>query len=242
MDSGSVDVPDLANMVEGQADAAVRMALVQTADGWQIMHAEVTLSGPRPAQARTWRYADEILLERLLPGPAVASLLRGDVQDLDGLAVFAPAPPPNCTFQRLAGHSRWRHVVLPWPRTEWEVSRPESMVNRNGGVRVGDGPPFVNFEAAFSSFFYGALPTNMAGQQPLWRILRVDQRAWLHRVTIGPDAMTVMVRGASIDDVVLELSTPTGHLTRAVGRTGKLRVPATQRADPQQPATTSPRR
>jgi hypothetical protein len=224
VDSGSTGVPDLADVVEGHETAAVRMALARAADEWQIMHAEVTLDSVQPTQTRTWRYADELLLERPLRGAAVASLLRAEAQDLDGLTVSAPAPPPDCTFQRLAGHSRWRQVVLPWPRTEWEISRVESTAHRHGGVRVGDGPPFVSFEAAFSSFFYGALPTNLASQQPLWRIVLVDRRAWLHRVAVGPDAMVVTVKGTSLGDVVLELSTPTSRLTRPVGRTGKVRV------------------
>jgi hypothetical protein len=64
-----------------------------------------------------------------------------------------------------------------WPRTEWDVARGGSLSTRHDNVLVGDGPVFVTFEAAFSAFFYHAAPSNMAGQQPVWRIIRLDRRA-----------------------------------------------------------------
>jgi len=41
----------------------------------------------------------------------------------------------------------------------------KQMPNRQGRLLVGDGPAFLNFEAACSSFFYGAPPSNLASQQ-----------------------------------------------------------------------------
>jgi hypothetical protein len=36
-----------------------------------------------------------------------------------------------------------------------------------------------------------------AGQQPVWRIVRLGRRAWLHRVAITPDRLRVLVMGTS---------------------------------------------
>ncbi len=89
---------------------------------------------------------------------------------------------------------------------------------------VGDGPTFVSYEAAFCSFFYSAPPSNQASHQPHWRVTRLDWRAWLHRVTIAADAMTIEVKGTAGEGVTAELSTPTSRDIRPVGRTGRLRL------------------
>lgn len=91
-------------------------------------------------------------------------------------------------------------------------------------VLVGEGPAFLNFEAAFSSFFYGKPPGNVTGQGNVWCISRLDRRGWLHRVTIGPDALVIFARGTQLAGAVMELSSPAGAMTRPVGRTGKVRL------------------
>jgi hypothetical protein len=131
----------------------------------------------------------------------------------------------NGTYSRLPGQADWRDVTMPWPRTEWDVARGESMSPRHGNVMVGDGPAFISYEAAFSAFLYHAGPSNMAGQQPVWRVIRFDRRAWLHRVTIAPDRLKVAVNGTSLTGVRLELTSPTSHVVRPIGRTGRLTLP-----------------
>jgi schlafen family protein len=91
-------------------------------------------------------------------------------------------------------------------------------------VLVGEGPSFLNFEAAFSSFFYGKPPGNFASQGNMWRISRLDRRGCLHRVTIGPDALVISARRTQLAGAVMELSSPAGAMTRPVGRTGKVRL------------------
>jgi hypothetical protein len=67
-------------------------------------------------------------------------------------------------------------------------------------------------------------PSNLANQQHLWRISEPDRRAWLHRVVISPDTITITVKGTSLDGVAMELSTPTDMRIRRVGRTGRVRL------------------
>ncbi len=224
VDSGSTDLPELVAMIEECDFVDVRLALMRVNDAWHVRHGEVTLNAAAEAGPHSWRYANDVFLERRVPGSVVAGLLREEPQELDGFKITAPAPPSSSIFQRVAGHADWRPVIMPWPRTQWEINASTVPSSRQDGLLVGDGPAFVSYEAAFSAFFLGAPPSNQANQQPLWRVLRLDRRAWLHRVTIAADALTVVVKGAALDGVSLELSTPTSRIVRTVGRSGRLRV------------------
>jgi hypothetical protein len=154
----------------------------------------------------------------------VAALLQEQPQDVDGLTVVSTRPAGNGTFYRLAGHAMWSDTSMPWPRIEWDVSPAEQIANRAGGMLVGDGPSFLHYEAAFSSFFFEAPPSNRATWQLLWRIIQIDRRAWLHRVTIASDKVTVAVKGTDLAGVRLELTTPTSHVIRPIGRTRQVRL------------------
>lgn len=123
----------------------------------------------------------------------------------------------NAIFRRLAGQAEYLYKIMPWPRTEWIVSPSEIMSNRDDKVLVGDGPSFLTFEAAFSSFFYQRPPGNLASQGYVWRIIRLDRRGWLHRVTISPDTLTVTAKGTQLTGASLELNTPTSSVTRPGG-------------------------
>lgn len=223
-DRGSTDLAEIAALI-GQCEFVdVRLALVKADEDWQVRHGQVTLDAAAAPKARAWRYAEETFLERRVPGAVVAGLLRAEAQDLDGIKVTAPAAQSNGNYERVAAHSDWRPARLPWPRTQWEISAAKSPDTRQGGLLVGDGPSYVSYEAAFSAFFLAAPASNQANQQPLWRVIRLDRRAWLHRVTIASDAVEVVVKGTALDGVDLELSTPADRIVRRVGRSGRLKI------------------
>jgi hypothetical protein len=225
VDSGSTDLPDLAARIDGHEHVDVRMALIRTDGEWQLVHGAVTVGAPgRPTADRTWHYPEDVFLERRLPGPVVAALLREQPQEIAIFNVVTPRPTANATFRRLAGHRMWNDTSMVWPRTEWEVSPAETMSSRPDGVLVGDGPSFLNYEAAFSSFFFGAPPGNRATWQRLWRIIQIDRRAWLHRIKIAPDTLAVVAKGTDLAGVRLELTAPTSHVSRPVGRTRQVRL------------------
>lgn len=211
-------------MVEAHAKVGTRLALLRADDTWRVLHGEVTLYPATQPPIRTWRYPRVAFLERYMDSAVVAGLLRAEVQDVDGLKIRAEAPPATGTFQRVPGQSDWRPARTPWPRAQWEFDRSDSSYVGQSGLLLGDGPAFVNYDAAFSAFFLGAPPSNQSGQQPRWRFLRPDRRAWLHRVTIAADAMTIEVKGTAYEGVTAELSTPLSQASRTVGRTGRLRM------------------
>lgn len=226
-DSGSTRVADLAAMIAENETVDVRMALFAGPDGWTVWHGEAAFGDVAPVRERTWRYAAEMLVERRLAGRVVADLLRGEQQDLGGLKVQAAALQDSANFQRLFGLRDSIHRITPWPRTEWEVGPAASTSVwpwQRSGVLVGDGPSFINFEAAFCAFFYGSQPSNRAGQEQKWRIIRHDRQAWLHRITISSDAIDITVKGTDVVGVSVELTTPTNYLLRPVGRTRKVRL------------------
>ncbi|MER7586513.1 ATP-binding protein [Micromonospora sp. NPDC127501] len=89
---------------------------------------------------------------------------------------------------------------------------------------VGDGPSFLNTEAAFNAFFYKATVEN--GRRPthmLWRIVRADRCGWLDLLTIAPDALTVHLKGTELAGAQVELATPENRQIRPVGTARRLR-------------------
>ncbi|MGC5332864.1 RNA-binding domain-containing protein [Micromonospora sp. DT62] len=140
-----------------------------------------------------------------------------------GYKVVAPKPAaPNATFERIAGQRRFGALVTAWPRTEWRISGEQTSV-RQDGLLIGNGPSYLNYTAACSAFFDGAAPDHQ-GHGNLWRVIRHDRRAWLHRIKITPVSVVVGVQGDDLRGVRLELSSPTSSVSRPVGSTGRVTI------------------
>ncbi|AGL13721.1 hypothetical protein [Actinoplanes sp. N902-109] len=203
----------------------VRLALYRDKGGWKIGYGEILAGTDEPLHERTWTYGEDAFVERRVPGTVAADLVRGKPQEVAGMTVFAQAVQDSGSFQRIAGQVNYNHAVLPWSRTEWSIS-PASWqgLNRLQRVLVGAGPSFLNTEAAFNAFLYetpvenGPRPTHM-----LWRIVQADRRAWIHRVAIAADSLTVRMNATELAGSLLELSTLEGQQTRMVGSTGRIR-------------------
>jgi hypothetical protein len=185
MDSGSTQLGEPAATVQKYGVVDVRLALVREAAGWQVRYGEVVLGAERAAGKRTWRYPVDTFVQRRLPGPVVAGLLREEPQGIADIQVTTPTPQNTANYHRLAGQVKWNHVVLPWPRTEWDISWPHTPPTRPQPMLVGDGPSSVHSEAAFCAFFHAAeWDHNLVETHRLWRIVQLDQRAWIHRARI----------------------------------------------------------
>jgi hypothetical protein len=125
----------------------------------------------------------------------------------------------NALYQRFPSHRPWRSVTVPWPVSEWTVSRADSQVHSQTGLLIGDGPSFLNVDAAFASFMFGsASGADTISQFPLWRVNVVHPEAYLHRVTVLPDGLVIDVRGSAASGSVVQLSSPNSDATRRVGR------------------------
>jgi hypothetical protein len=225
MESGMTKLDELTGIVEKSATVDVRLALYRDKDAWKISYGEIFSGTDEPLRERTWTYGEDAFVERRVPGTLAADLVRGKPQEVAGMAVSAQAVQDSGSFQRIAGQVNYNHAVLPWPRTEWSISPASGQgPNRPRRVLVGTGPSFLNAEAAFNAFFYeapvenGPRPTSM-----LWRIVQTDRRAWIHRVAIAADSLTVRMKGTELAGSLLELSTPDGQQTRTVGSTGRIR-------------------
>jgi hypothetical protein len=225
MESGSTQLGALAAMVDKADVVDVSLALVKEDAGWRVQYGEIILGADRAVADRTWRYPADAFIQRRLSGPVVAGLLRGEPQRVADMVMATPTPQDAVNYERLASQAQWNHKTMPWPRTEWAVSGQQTSWTRPRKILMGDGPSFVHGDAAFCAFFHQAAPNhNLASTHQLWRVVRLDRRAWIHRVTIGPAAMTVLVKGTQLDAVHVELTTPTTRTVRPLGRTRRVRL------------------
>ncbi|MFZ4184657.1 helix-turn-helix domain-containing protein [Streptomyces pseudogriseolus] len=218
--SGQTETAVLVAMLSERAAVNVRLALVADAQQWQLHHGQVTLDDT-PLTERVWRYSTASFLQLRLPGPTVAALLRGDDQDIHGLHVVAPGPPPSsASTSRLRGQQEWDRVTTPWPRTEWTLNRDTDTLQPGRDLLVGDGPSLLNFDQALSVFLHQRPHDSTAGRSDLWRIVLPQRAGWLTQITIGPDLLTAVVDGEALDGAVLELSWAAGNERQSVDGAG----------------------
>jgi hypothetical protein len=224
MNNGQTDTAVLVAMLSERAAVNVLLALVADAQQWRLHHGQVTLDDDTPVKERAWRYSTASFLERRLPGPTAAALLRGDEQDIHGLHVVAPGPPPStASTYRLRGRQEWDRVTTPWPRTEWTINRNTNAPQPGHDLLLGEGPSFLNFDQALSAFLHQRPHDSNAGRSDLWRIVLPQRAGWLAQITIGPDLLTAVVDGEALDGAVLELSWAADNELQSVDGAGAYR-------------------
>lgn len=217
-DSESVDLVDLGLLIAELPTVALRLALLRSDAGWEVSHGEVTLNGPEKTPARTWLYPEVLFMELDVSGPTAAMLIGGKERELAGMTIRPPATVPNARQERVPGQQRWNDLVTPWPRTEWAITRQDSTVSRRQGLLVGDGPTFLDMDEAVSAFFDASPPSRMGRTRPAWRVVRHEQQAWIHRVTISATRLVVRMKGADLAGSFIELTSPAFQERRPVGR------------------------
>jgi hypothetical protein len=220
---GQTDVTELCAMLDMHETVSFRAALVQDGDGWRLHHGEVSLAPKSTAVERTWRYDTATFLALNLPGPTVTALLQGHPLELGELTIeVKDKPATTSSTVRLRGQQDWGRVVTPWPRTEWTIGRDSGAQTSSYDALIGDQgvPSFLNFDQAFSAFFYESPHKSNADRSDLWRIVLPQRDAWFARISIGQDTMTIDVAGDDLADVTLELSTATIHESRSLNGPG----------------------
>ncbi|MFJ9627415.1 helix-turn-helix domain-containing protein [Streptomyces sp. NPDC101175] len=222
--NGQTDTAVLVAVLSERAAVNVRLVLVADAQQWRLHHGQVILDDDTPVTERVWRYSTACFLELSLPGPMVAALLRGADQDVHGLRVVAPGPPPSsASTSRLRGRQEWDRATTPWPRTEWTINRDANTLQLGHDLLVGEGPSFLNFEQALSAFLHQRPQDRNSGRSDLWRIGLPQRAGWLSQITIGPDLLTAVVDGEALDGSVLELSWAAGNERQSVDGAGAYR-------------------
>lgn len=225
MGSESTTHDRLSEVLASCPEVRAWLAIRRVDDGWQLDHAHVTVNDPsRPGEPRAWRYAAHRFLDRPMPGPQLAGLLGGEPQLVDGVLVTPAEAVANALFERLPSHRPWSPVTLRWPVTEWTISRAGNSTPSHTDMLIGDGPAFLNADAAFTAFMYGAPPTSQSiSQAPLWRVHVIHPEAYLHRVTVRPDGLIVDVRGTDAAGSAVQLSSPATDASRTVGSRRRIR-------------------
>lgn len=225
MGSESTTHDRLAELLAPCPEARARFAMRLVDDDWQLYHAYVTVNDPsRPPKPRHWRYASHQFLDRPMPGQLLADLVTGKPQHVDGVLVTPAEAVVNALFERLPSHRPWSSVTLPWPFTEWTISGAGNHSSSPTDLLIGDGPSFLNADAAFAAFMYGAPPTSQTiSQSPLWRVQVIHPEAYLHRVAVRPDCLIVDVRGSDAAGTAVQLSSPATDDSRTVGSRRRIR-------------------
>jgi hypothetical protein len=127
MGSESTTHDRLAELLASCPEVRARLAIRRVDDGWQLDHAHLTVNDPsRSGKPRAWRYAAHQFLDRPMPGQRLADLLTGKPQHVDGVIVTPAEAVTNALFERLPSYRPWSPVTLPWPVTEWTISRAGS--------------------------------------------------------------------------------------------------------------------
>jgi hypothetical protein len=220
---GQTDVTELCAMLDMHETVSFRAALVKDGDGWRLHHGEVNLAPKNTAVERTWRYDTATFLALNLPGPTVTALLQGHPLEHGELTIeVKDKQATTSSTVRLRGQQDWGRVVTPWPRTEWTIGRDSGAQTFSYDALIGDQsvPSFLNFDQAFSAFFYESPHKSNADRSDLWRIVLPQRDAWFARISIGQDTMTIDVAGDDLADVTLELSTATIHESRSLNGPG----------------------
>ncbi|PZH16442.1 ATP-binding protein [Streptomyces sp. NTH33] len=219
----TMDVAELAAILDGHAVVRARLVLVAVDEsGWRLHHGEITLNNVEPVVERAWRYATATFLELPLPGAVAANLLRRERQEVFGLQVEFPGQPTasSASVQRLRGRQDWARLSTPWPRTEWTVNQDVNLPTPAQEVLVGEGPTYLNFDAALCAFLYESPQDSRLVRPDLWRIIQPDRDAWFPNITIGADRLTATVAGEHLDGVILELTEPTRHQRQPLNGAG----------------------
>ncbi|MER7586512.1 hypothetical protein ABTW72_03150 [Micromonospora sp. NPDC127501] len=133
MENGMTPVDELTGMIEQCNAVDIRLALYREKEAWRIGYGEVLIGADSSPHERTWTYGEDAFIERRLPGPSAADLVRGMSQQVAELSVSAPAPQDSSSFQRIAGQVRYNNAVLPWPRTNGSSARRRKPRPGRGG-------------------------------------------------------------------------------------------------------------
>jgi hypothetical protein len=91
----------IALIVEKTESVDLRALVIRDRDDWQLSHATLIVGGDAAPPERVWRYSPAIFIERRVPGPLAAALMRGEPQEIAGLKVQVPSTHPGGRLKHL---------------------------------------------------------------------------------------------------------------------------------------------
>ena len=138
-----------------------------------LQHASARATAPRPRTGIPG-------VPTIGTGRAGCGALAGYQPDTAGVKSHVPNPP-----RRQCGASSPCELFLMYPRSKIAASTLARVraATVSGRLSTADTVPVET-----------PAPGNQANQEPLWRVLTLDLRAWLHQVRIAADGLTVVVK------------------------------------------------
>lgn len=157
IESGQLGFDEVATLVEGQSTLWVRIVGVRQGDEWHEAQFEMT-SGIPPESwiQRRWTYEEAVFLSAQITGTEGAEWLRAHSAVIDGVEVKLPEVPDGqrLQWQRRSSQQKYNSFEpLNWPSTTYQVSPQPLATGPGSGSLIGDGPSFVTFAQAVSTFF-----------------------------------------------------------------------------------------
>lgn len=228
MDSGYINLAELATRLETAPTVCFRMAL-KNPDGQWRLHTLMLDTLPEDAQEEwptfTYNYGRAAFLAGTVTGDQAADWLRSQA----GQASSSGAQPTTYDFQIPQWHENvnWRKyrsyqpydlTALRWPYVRYEVYYPNAhnFQESDTDLLVSAGCPFFpNLQIALAQLVYGAKDWDSSqnlssGEKAIVRIAQTE--AWIQGIHISPAALTVTVAGTNTPGTRLEVVGPPERL------------------------------
>lgn len=232
MDSGNINLSELASKLETAPTVFFRMALKNTDGQWRL-HTLMLDVLPQEANEQwptfTYDYGRAAFLAGTVTGDQAVDWLRSQAGQVSG----SGAQPTTYGFQTPQWHENvnWRKyrsyqpyelTVLPWPYVRYEVYYPNAhnFQESDTDLLVSEGCPFFpNLQIALAQLVYGAKEWDQgqnlsSGEKAVVRIAQTA--AWIQGIHISPTTLTVTVAGTNTPGTRLEVVGPPERLSDEV--------------------------
>jgi hypothetical protein len=236
VDSGNINLSELASKLETAPTMFFRMALKNT-DGQWLLHTLMLDVLPEEAGEQwssfTYDYGRVAFLGGIVTGREASDWLQsqsGQVSSSGEIPTLYSFHTPqwfnNANWRKYRSYQPYDLTVLSWPYTRYEVSaqNAQNFQGSDTDLLVSEGCPFFpNLQLALAQLVYGVKDWEnsqnlSSGERIVVRIAQTE--AWIQGIHLSPATLTVTVAGTNIPGSRLEIIGPPERLFDEVLKQG----------------------